>query len=276
LTVEPTIKRLVFSLHLQLVVTESTMAGLFQIGSNVIQAHEMLSLLSRYHLMPQFLRGLVIDNAIADVDFTEEERQQAIYNFRMQHRIVSEEDVGRWMQENNLSIEGLEELAIRPMRIEKFKEAKFSRKIENYFVSQKSRLDKVVYSLIRVQDEGLAHEIYYRIEEGESSFAEMARAYSQGPEAQTNGLLGPVPLNQPHPFIARMLEVSQPGQLWPPRALVEWFIIVRLEQLMPSQLDDAMRRQLLDEMFENWMREQIQQMGSPQLLWAASEPGAQG
>ncbi|TAD77112.1 MAG: peptidylprolyl isomerase [Oscillatoriales cyanobacterium] len=252
------------------------MAGLFQIGSNVIQAHEMLSLLSRYHLMPQFLRGLVIDSAIAEVDFTEEERQQAIYNFRMQHRIVSDEDVQRWMQENNLSVEGLEELAIRPMRLEKFKEAKFSRKVENYFVSQKSRLDKVVYSLIRVQDEGLAHEIYYRIEEGESSFAEMARTYSQGPEAQTNGLLGPVPLNQPHPFIARMLEVSQPGQLWPPRALVEWFIIVRLEQLMPSQLDEAMRRQLLDEMFENWMREQIQQMGTPQLLWAASEPGAQG
>ncbi|MBD2159490.1 MULTISPECIES: peptidylprolyl isomerase [Limnothrix] len=250
------------------------MAGLFQIGPNVIQAHEMLSLLSRYHLMPQFLRGLVIDRAIADVEFTEEERQQAVINFRKQHRIIEDADIARWMQENNLSIEGLEELAIRPMRLEKFKESQFGRKVENYFVSQKSRLDKVVYSLIRVQDEGLAQEIYYRIEEGESSFAEMARTYSQGPEAQTNGILGPVPLNQPHPFIARMLEVSQPGQLWPPRALVEWFIIVRLEQFLPSQLDEAMRRQMIDEMFENWMREQIQALGSPQLLWAASDSGS--
>jgi hypothetical protein len=71
-----------------------------------------------------------------------------------------------------------------------------------------------------------------------------------------------------------MLEVSQPGQLWPPRALVEWFIIVRLEQFLPSQLDEAMRRQMIDEMFENWMREQIQALGSPQLLWAASDSGS--
>lgn len=252
------------------------MAGLFQIGTNVVQSHEILSMLSRYQLMPQFLRGLITDQAIAEIEFTEEERQQAIFDFRQQLRLISDEDIERWLQANNLTLEGLEEVAVRPMRLQKFKEATFSRRLENYFMSQKSRLDRLTYSLIRVADENLANEIYFRIQDGEASFGEMARQFSDGPEAHTNGLLGPVPANQPHPFIARMLEVSQPGQLWAPRAIAQWFIIVRLEQFLPAQLDDAMRQQLMGEMFEAWMQEQIQQMGQPQLLWAATEVGSMG
>ncbi len=247
------------------------MAGLFQVGTNVVQAHEILALLSRYQLMPQFLRGLIIDRAIGDIDCTPEERQQAIYNFRTQNRLVSDEDLQHWMTEYNLTLEGLEELAIRPMRLEKFKQETWGRKVENYFMSQKGRLDRVVYSLIRTEDEGLAQEVYYRIEEGESSFGDMAVQHSQGPEAQTQGILGPVPVSQPHPFISRMLEVSQPGQLWPPRKIANWYIIVRLEQFLPAQLDDAMRRQLIDELFDQWMKDQIQEMGPPQLLWASAE-----
>lgn len=249
------------------------MAGLFQIGTNVIQSHEILSMLSRYQLMPQFLRGLVIDRAIGDVEFDEDERRNAIYAFREQLRLISDEDIQRWLVANNLTLEGLEEVAVRPMRLNKFKQQTFARKLENYFMQEKGRLDRIVYSLIRVEDENLANEIYFRIEDGESSFGEMARQYSKGAEAHTQGLIGPVPANQPHPFISRMLEVSQPGQLWAPRAIAQWFIIVRLEQFLPAQLDESMRQQLLDEMFENWMQEQIQAMGQPQLLWAESGSG---
>ncbi len=117
------------------------------------------------------------------------------------------------------------------------------------------------YSLIRTKDLGLANELYFRIEGGEQSFAEIAKQYSQGVEANTGGLLGPVPIRQPHPLISQILSVSKPGQLWPPRALAEWFVIVRLEQLIPAQLDETMRRRLIDEMFETWINEQIKQMG---------------
>jgi len=251
--------------------SDDRMSGLFQVGTNVIQPQEILSLLSRYRLMPQFLQGLVIDRAIAEVEFTQEEGIQAIHDFRIQNKIVRDEDIEQWLIENSTTPEGLEEMALRPLRLQKFKANKFGRKVENYFMQQKPHLDRVVYSLIRVRDEGLANEIYYRIEEGEATFAEMAQQHSEGPEAQTQGILGPAPVSKPHPFISRMLEVSKPGQLWPPRAIAEWFIIVRLEQFMPAQLDDQMRQHMINEMFENWLREEVQKMGTPQLLWAAAQ-----
>jgi hypothetical protein len=81
------------------------------------------------------------------------------------------------------------------------------------------QLDKVVYSVIRTKDMGVAQELYFRIQEGEQSFSELAREYSQGPEALTGGLTGPVELILPPRPLAGMLSVSQPDQLWPPPSL---------------------------------------------------------
>ncbi len=156
--------------------------------------------------------------------------------------------------------EQLEALATRGLRIEKFKQATWGHKLESYFLSCKSQLDKVIYSLIRTKDMGVAQELYFRIQAGEQSFAELAREYSQGPESQTGGLIGPVELSTPHPTLAKMLRVSQPGQLWPPMHLGEWVAIARLEKFIPAQLDEPMRQRLLNELFADWLQEQLNQL----------------
>ena len=46
----------------------------------------------------------------------------------------------------------------------------------------------------------------------------------------------------------------------------DWLVIVRLEKLIQAQLDQAMRRRLMDELFENWLSEQIKQHCNPRCL----------
>jgi parvulin-like peptidyl-prolyl isomerase len=153
----------------------------------------------------------------------------------------------------------LEALAIRGLLIEKFKQTTWGHKLESYFLSRKGQLDRVIYSLIRTQDPGIAQELYFRIQEGEQSFADLAREYSQGPEAQTGGLIGPVELSTPHPTVAQMLRTSQPGQLYPPIRLGEWLVIIRLEKFIPTQLDASIRQRLLNECFSIWLSEQLKE-----------------
>ncbi len=237
------------------------MAQEFQAGNKRIKPDEMLVLLGRYQMMPQFLRGLIIDEAIAGIECTEEEKGAAIAQLEAQYQLATPEAKEAWLKSQNLTPEDLEAIATRPLKLEKYKQETWGHKVESYFLARKPYLDQVRYSLIRTKDLGLANELYFRIEGGEQSFAEIAKQYSQGVEANTGGLLGPVPIRQPHPLISQILSVSKPGQLWPPRALAEWFVIVRLEQLIPAQLDETMRRRLIDEMFETWINEQIKQMG---------------
>lgn len=242
------------------------MTGAFKVGETIITAEELPSLLKRYQLMPLFLREVILDQEIAKITCTMEERAVAIERFDSQHQLTSPEAKAAWLAAYDLTPEQLVEMAERPVKVEKFKQETWSGRVENYFLSRKGNLDQVVYSLIRTKNPGLAQELYFRIAEGENSFAEVARDHSEGPESRSGGLLGPVPVSQPHPAISKLLSVSQPGQLWAPRPLAEWFVIIRLEKFLPAQLDESMRRRMVDEMFENWLREQIAQVSSLQPL----------
>ena len=238
------------------------MSVVLQIAGRSIEAEEVLPLLAGYQMLPQFVQELLIDQAIASIDCTAEESTNACQQFYAQNQITNDEERLAWLSRYGMSQAQLESLATRELRIEKFKQMTWGPKLESYFLSRKTQLDRVIYSLIRTQDVGIAQELYFRILEGEQSFAELARAYSQGPEAQTDGLIGPVELSVPHPTLAQLLSLSQPGQLNPPTRVGEWLVLVRLEKFIPAQMDDGMRRRLLNECFTTWLQEQLSQLGS--------------
>jgi parvulin-like peptidyl-prolyl isomerase len=150
----------------------------------------------------------------------------------------------------------LKDFATRKLKIERFKQARWDEQLETYFLARKRQLDRVVYSLIQT-DELTAQELYFRIKEGEASFAELARQYSQGQEAKIGGLIGPVELGSCPPMLAKMLYGSYPGQLFPPIRMGNLSVIVRLEQSLSAQLDNARREQLKSELFAAWLQERL-------------------
>lgn len=232
-------------------------ASSLQIGERVITEVEMLPLLARYRLLPQFLREVILDQAIVPFACTDEELLTAAKQFYAQQQIKTNNDLQTWLSCNHLTLNQIEEILNRSVRIEKFKQAVWENKLESYFLQRKGTLDRVIYSLIRLKDEHLAQELYFRIQEGEQSLAELAQQYSDGSEAQTGGLIGPTELSKPHPLLARKLAASQPGQLLPPMRLEGWVVLVRLENFLPCQLDDGVRQRLLNELFEAWIAEQL-------------------
>ena len=233
------------------------MTKVIQVGNRTITAEEVIPLLAGYQMLPQFLRELFIDQAIASTECTPEEEASACQQFYEKNQLNSEAEREAWLTRYGMTSKQLENLATRGLKIEKFKQATWGNKLESYFLSRKFKLDKVMYSLIRTKEVGIAQELYFRIQEGEQSFAELAREYSQGPESQTGGLIGPVELSMVHPGLAKVLATGQPGKIWPPTRLGEWLLIVRFEKLIPAQLDESMRRQLLNELFSAWLQEQF-------------------
>lgn len=219
---------------------------------------DLLSLLHRYQLMPHLVRGMIIDHAISAYPCTEAEQQTAIGQFYQQHQLDTLERQTRWREEHQVDEAVLIERLTRSLRLEAFKQATWGHQLKSQFLKRKSALDQVVYSLLRTKDRGLAYELYYRIVEGEQSFATLAQQFSDGDEARTGGQIGPVPLHQPHPAIRNLLAVSDLQQLWFPFQVEDWFIILRLEQRLPAEFNTAMQQYLLNELFETWLQEEIQ------------------
>lgn len=241
------------------------MNAILKVGDRLITAEEIVPLLAGYQLLPSLLREIIIDQSIAAFSCTPEEKVSVLQQFFEKNQITNEEAKLAWLNHYRMTPLQLETLAMRGLLIEKFKQATWGNKLESYFLGRKGQLDRVIYSLIRIQDPGIAQELYFRIQEGEQSFADLAREYSQGSEAQTGGLIGPVELSVPHPTLAQLLRLAQPGQLLAPTRLEDWIVVVRLEKFIPAQLDAAMRQRLLNECFTTWLSEQLKQ----QLLLSA-------
>ncbi|KGG27347.1 MULTISPECIES: peptidylprolyl isomerase [unclassified Prochlorococcus] len=110
---------------------------------------------------------------------------------------------------------------------------------ESLFLRYKDRLDRVLYSLIRVESEDLAYNLYYSIESGEIEFGSAAESHSCGPESKTQGIIGPVDLTTPHPEVAARLRTASARQLFSPFQADEWAVIVRLEYRFDSSFDES-------------------------------------
>lgn len=226
---------------------------LVQFDTQAIAPTQILPLLTSYRMLPQLRREMIVDAAIATIELTADEQANALEQFTTQHQLTTLDQLQAWLKYYEITSKQIAAMATRELKIQKFKQTTWESRIESYFLKHKSKLDKAIYSLLRTTDAGLAQELYFRIQTGEQSFNELAREYSQGSEAETGGLLGPIELGLLHPNLAQLLSISKSGQLWSPMRLDHWIVIVRLEKFIPAQLDEQMRQQLLDRMFEAWL-----------------------
>jgi parvulin-like peptidyl-prolyl isomerase len=235
------------------------MNTVLQIGNYPIDSEEIIPRLASYQMLPQLYRERIVDEAIAPISCTQAEIADACQQFYEQNQLIDEKARHLWLHHQGMNRYFLETVFIpRLLKIEKFKHQTWNHKLDSYFLQRKRSFDRAIYSLMRLRlnNAEIAREFYFRIQEKEQSFAELARQYSQGPESQVDGIIGPIELGNLHPQLAQILAISKPGQLWHPIPIEGWLLIIRLERLIPAQLDAAMRQRLLSELFENWVQKQ--------------------
>jgi parvulin-like peptidyl-prolyl isomerase len=245
---------------------ESDMSPVMQVGDvslevamrlRTLAPADIIPLLTKYQILPSLVKEMIVDQALTSVKCNQEEEKKAAEQLAQQYQITSDATHQAWLQQNGLTLQQFNAIAIRQFKLEKFKQTNWGEDLDSYFLQRKPQLDRVVYSLIRTADIGIAQEFYFRIQEGEESFAQLARENSQGPEAETDGLVGPVELHSIHPNLARMLSSVQPHQLLPPTQLGDWVVIVRLEKFLPAILDRVIQKKLLNERFQGWLQAEI-------------------
>ncbi|TAE60334.1 MAG: hypothetical protein EAZ87_06445 [Nostocales cyanobacterium] len=210
-------------------------------SKNTISGEELVSVISSSQLLPQVIREIVIEKAIANVQYTQEEFNNYHQRFQQFHK--------------NANI--ISSIILRQFKIQKFKHITWGHQVEPYFLEKKPLLDQVSFSLIQINDGEIAQEIYFRIQEGEENFADLARTYSQGAEAKNGGFLGPYRLGAINPNLAKVIRGLQPGTIPSLTYLDNMYIIVRLEQIQPAKLTDQMREEILQQMFEDWLKTEI-------------------
>ena len=177
--------------------------------------------------------------------------------WKKKYKLQDEKNFKIWLSSSNLNENKFSSLIVRNWIWKEWCKEKFKDKLYDYFLSRKSKLERVIYSLIRVKDRNVANELYMRIKENEEPFWKIAKNYSDGPEKYTEGRIGPIIMSDLNPYIYKLLEISELGQLWPPKKLDEWWIILKLERRIKLELSEDLKNNLFLELGENYLNEII-------------------
>jgi hypothetical protein len=229
------------------------MSSTIQVGKRTFTTDAICEQLSNSDLLPQVLREMIIDEILAD--WAIEIDGKIPYN---QTEFTDGCDrLGQLVGYQGLNQLQLYKIVDRHLRLQKFKQARWSGRVYSHYLQRKSSLDRVEFSVMGVTDRGLAEEIFFRVQSGEQSFKDLAFKYSECAAALDGGKISSSEIDRTHPGIAPYLVSLQPGELSPIFSLDNLHVFVRLEGYISTDLNDSLTQTLIDELFETWVQQEI-------------------
>ena len=134
----------------------------------------------------------------------------------------------------------------------------FADKVEPFFVEHQLDYAGVVMYEVVLDDEDLAMELFYGIQEGEMSFYDVAHQYIQDTELRRKGgYQGIVRRKELKPEISAAVFAAAPPQVLKPIVSAKGLHLIVVEEIIQPQLDDKLRYQIISDLFISWLKQQI-------------------
>jgi parvulin-like peptidyl-prolyl isomerase len=214
--------------------------------------------------IPELVRGIVRRKIIgaevtkAGIQPSTAELQQTADKFRLVNQLESAEATNKWLQERCLSIDDFEDMVTQNLLFNKLAQHLFGDRVEQFF--HQNILDysaAILYEVI-LEDRDLAMEIFYSLQEGDLSFADVAHQYIPVPELRRRGgYIGTIGRKQLRPEISAAVFAAKPPQLIPPITTAIGVHLIQVEEIIEPKLDDQLHQQILMEMFDRWLTEAV-------------------
>jgi parvulin-like peptidyl-prolyl isomerase len=204
-------------------------------------------------------RKIINDEAVKQgINIEQEELQQAADSLRLANKLIKAEDTWTWLEKHHLSLDDFEAIAHTNLLSAKLANLLFADKVEPFFYAhQLDYTGAVTYEVI-LDDEDLALELFYALQEGEISFQEIARQYIQNPEIRRAGGYQGIRLRSDfRPEIAAAIFAANPPQILKPITTPRGVHIIVVEEIIKPELDEQLRMKIMGDFFTNWLKQQL-------------------
>ena len=211
---------------------------------------QVFYLMRQSQLLQPFLESqvlLCLSNSHAVAEELIDRRQS---EFLRDKKLKTEQDLAAYLHGQGIDRDILRDNLKVSLVVEDVCSTQYVKRAQARFLQQKEQLDEIIYSLIRVSDSDMAHDIYLRLVDGEDSFRDLAVSYGEGPESADGGRVGPVRVMQAHRIVAAKLRSEKEGALIPPFRVDRWWLVLRIDKKKPAVFDDKMCKSLSRSLFQ--------------------------
>ncbi|RUT10207.1 hypothetical protein DSM106972_007020 [Dulcicalothrix desertica PCC 7102] len=199
----------------------------------------------------------------AGIKIEAEELQKAADNLRLINNLSSADKTWLWLEKNHLSLDEFEELVYHNVLTSKLTEHLFADQVQQFFIEHQFDYTQVVMYEVILDDKDLAMELFYAVSEEDISFPEIAHQYIQDTEARRyGGYKGIQSRNDLKPEISAAVFGATPPQIIKPVITSEGVHLIFVEEIITPQLDETLYAKILFELFDNWLKQRIEEFES--------------
>jgi len=208
----------------------------------------------RQHVLEQELQVLEEKEISADLI------EQMVIDFRLERQLNNSQIFQEW-----LANEGLDYITFRKriafnFQVEKLKARVTEPNVQEYFIENKIYLDQVVLSRLVVAEQALAEELQSQILEDGARFEQLVQEYSVATDRISNGMMGAVSRGAMPDTVRASVDLANTGDLIGPLEIEGLWYLFRVENFLPATLDEQMKQELEDEIFEQWLGDKVRKI----------------
>ena len=210
-------------------------------------------------ILETILTCKIVESKAIEAGFTinTKDLQQAADDFRLSQQLRTIEDTEIWLQKHHLSLDDFEKLIYTNLLSKKLVEHLFGDRVEAYFYQhQLDYAGAAIYEVL-LDDEDTAIELYCALEDQEISFHEVARQYIKQPSLRrAGGYRGILSRRELPAEISHAVFSANPPTLLKPILTSTGVHLILVEEIIQPKFNAQIRKQILDELFSQWLQRQ--------------------
>jgi parvulin-like peptidyl-prolyl isomerase len=214
--------------------------------------------------IPDVLQGIARERIIKktseqlSITVTTEELQKEGDSVRLANKLVKAKDTWAWLEKHHLSLDEFEELVHFQVLSRKLAHHLFAGQVEKVFYENQINFNAAITHEVLLEDRDLALELFFALKEGEVTFPEIARQYIQDPELRRMGGYQGVRRRMDfRPEVAAAVFAAKPPQILKPITTPKGVYLIWVEEIIQPQLDEIVRSQIIQDLFNGWLQQQI-------------------
>lgn len=191
------------------------------------------------------------------ITVSDEEWQATGDAFRLEHKLLGVTETQAWLDQQRISVEDWSQGIKTTLLVKKLKEQLFGLTVDSHYMANREDYQRVALSQILVLDLTEALKIARSLRDHQASFCALALAHSKGKQSQENGgFVGVRFISELAPEIAQAVADAKEGEILGPIHTKLGYHVLRIEKWFPTELNEAVREQILHSLFQVWLHQQ--------------------
>lgn len=215
--------------------------------------HTVLLEIAQQHLLEREIQVREISTPSAEMV------EQFLLEFRLQQQLTSPESFQLWLLRNGITYSEFKQQVSFRIQQEELKASITAHEVQNYFDQRKADLERVVFSRIVVDSIDTAQNLKEKVEQG-ADFSQLAKEHSIVDDAIVGGVMAPMIRSQMPEAIREATRSAQVGQLIGAIEIEQRYCLLKVEQCLPATLEGSLKREIEEQIFQQWLTEKLQQV----------------